>query len=156
MKGVRKLHPEERDTSCKKCFGEIQDGSLCKRKASCQVGCKYFCWQHTKNVGGTSKKGECHDPKMSRCKINEENKFPCKKKITVFLNKEDFSEYEKMINIKKASGKASEIRKKKLAEVNEIPPVPDEPSSSSVRTIPLTPNVTFSLPKRKGKVLKKK
>jgi len=46
--------------SCKRCQGRSKDGSPCKRKASCEVDCHIFCWQHaekwSKTKGCTSKK----------------------------------------------------------------------------------------------------
>ena len=34
---------------CKQCRAKNEEGVQCGRKASCKVGCRYYCWQHSKS-----------------------------------------------------------------------------------------------------------
>lgn len=89
---------------CKNCQAETGIGRLCKRLASCNVGCKKFCWQHAEMLGGgyARKSKNCRDPEMSECSIRSRNSFPCSKKNTIFWSK---TEYNRWRNIKVRNGK---------------------------------------------------
>lgn len=36
-------------TKCVRCEGKTRDGTRCRRKASCKVNCKDYCWQHAED-----------------------------------------------------------------------------------------------------------
>lgn len=65
--------------ACKRCEGISKYGSPCKRKASCQVDCYDFCWQHAekwnKTKGCTGKKlyqyRKKSGPKTGKCGPDE-------------------------------------------------------------------------------------
>lgn len=82
--------------SCKLCLGETKLGTVCKRPASCKIGCKHFCWFHAKKYGGSHTKGSKCMENMSRCKrCNEQGpkRFPCKIKHTIFLTESEYNDY---------------------------------------------------------------
>lgn len=92
--------------NCSYCIAPTEDGSICKRLASCSItpkGCKKFCWQHAKmykKYGGKyTKKDGCISPSFPSC---NKKVFPCRKKNTIFSNKK---EYNKYLKIKKQRGK---------------------------------------------------
>lgn len=62
-----------RSNRCVRCDGKTQDGSRCKRPASCRIQCNNLCWQHAE----TWKHG-------SGCSIAEAKK---KKKAVQFRSK---------------------------------------------------------------------
>nr|QBK86533.1 MAG: hypothetical protein LCMAC102_03280 [Marseillevirus LCMAC102] len=77
---------------CKKCIAKTQTGILCKRYASCKIGCNYYCWQHAKN----KVKKRCVDKKIYKCgscKKLKTQKYPCVKKKTVFHQEDEMAEF---------------------------------------------------------------
>lgn len=100
-------------SKCRTCMAITHDGTLCKRLASCQLGCKLFCWQHAKrHETGTS----CKSPRIKSCKKGcdpTNQQFPCLKKRTIFRSEKEFRKYCDL----KASRKvrAPIKRKKRLA-----------------------------------------
>lgn len=101
----------KKDVECDLCLSPTKNGTLCKRTAACKIGCKFFCWQHVLKYGGTYnvEKQKC----KSKLKICDKRtvKFPCKKKFTVFFNKEEYEDYRKLKKSKK-TGEKKEVRKK--------------------------------------------
>ncbi len=80
--------------NCRKCVAETLKGKLCKRSASCRIGCNYYCWQHAEMRSA----GKCKEKKVHVCKKcgKKKQKYPCVKKRTVFNKKEEKEEYCKL------------------------------------------------------------
>ena len=87
---------------CNLCLATTSRNKLCKRKATCKLGCDNFCYQHAKMYGGKHKSRSKCVEKLSMCKSCRKNKkFPCKKKRTVFMNNKDFKEWCNMVRARR-------------------------------------------------------
>lgn len=102
------------------CFAYVENNGIskrCKRKASYDMGCKFFCWQHAKEYGGEVdiESNYCKEkiPECSSC--NSNSVFPCRKKLTVFSRQKDFNEYCSLKSKKPKSYKRSQ--RKEIAEL---------------------------------------
>lgn len=98
------------NNNCNYCIAPTKDGGVCTRKAACAIkphGCKLFCWQHAQTYGGKyNKKVGCIPPKLPKCKCSnvfqaKSQKIPCKKKLTVFNNKQDLNDYCNLVKERK-------------------------------------------------------
>ncbi len=94
------------EKDCEYCFGQTATGAQCQRKASCHIGCKYFCWQHAKKYGGkvykrrvskSTPKGRCRDPDMQECGSCVDLKsidYPCTIGYhSIMFNPKEYKEY---------------------------------------------------------------
>lgn len=75
-------------TECKQCIAETSLGEQCKRNASCELGCKLYCWQHAIQYNKDMPNGKCRDPCSSN---NNQSAYPCKDQNTntILWSKED-------------------------------------------------------------------
>ena len=89
---------------CEFCVGQTKTGGICKRRAQCQSGCEYFCWQHAKSYGGNyaPMKGRknthrrvCSEPDINDCNVClPDNTYPCKIGYhTLFFNEQEMKEH---------------------------------------------------------------
>lgn len=101
-----------------RCFFVKPDGEQCKRRILVERGCKFFCWQHTEQLGGNYDGLTCNDPKLPKCKsCSEENTtYPCKKKLTVFASKQLFDEYC-TLRKNRPSGKYERDQRSEMAKI---------------------------------------
>lgn len=98
---------------CRTCMALTKEGKLCKRTASCQLGCNLFCWQHAKQ----HKENEfCVDHNIKQCKrgCDKPQTFPCLKKRTIFRNQQEFDEYCELRRAKRVPPDKRIKRKKRL------------------------------------------
>jgi len=94
--------------SCRYCMGLTARNTLCKRLASCQIGCKQFCAQHAVKYGGTVENSKCKSPKIKKCKMSS-NTYPCALKRTIFHNESAFAEYLALRKARQTGVKRKEI-----------------------------------------------
>lgn len=89
--------------NCNLCLATTTRNKLCKRKATCRLGCNNFCYQHAKMYSGKHKPRKKCVENLSMCKSCKfkTQDFPCKKKRTVFMNYEDFEEWCEMVRARK-------------------------------------------------------
>lgn len=75
---------------CGYCFAKTAAGELCKRLATCKLGCKFYCYQHAQKYGGKYvKKSVCND-NIPSC-LSEPRRFPCSIKRTLFMTQREWN-----------------------------------------------------------------
>lgn len=109
--------------TCGHCLAETKQGKMCKRLATCKIGCDYFCFQHAKMFGGTYAPKKACEENLKSCVYDDEGRvYPCKAANTVFFKDSDFEEYfdllraEKPMRTKTPPKRRRKSKKKKSAK----------------------------------------
>jgi hypothetical protein len=112
-------------TNCERCNGETKSGSRCSRLASCKLGCKLYCYQHS-DVKLHIKGKQCVDGKPNAQAMRSDVK-----KLEEFVGdykvKEEY--VESKYNFKPREERRAHNKQKrlsKLARRSSLPPALEE------------------------------